>query len=117
MYAIRSYYALPAGEVPDWAKKPYVSGEKAPRAKQKAGAKPLVVLPVFPGTNCEYDMARAFRIAGADTRIVVIRNGNPEALSESLKELREAIDSAQILAFSGGFSAGDEPDGSSYNFV
>ncbi len=104
--------ALPAGEVPDWAKKPYVSGEKAPRAKQKAGAKPLVVLPVFPGTNCEYDMARAFRIAGADTRIVVIRNGNPEALSESLKELREAIDSAQILAFSGGFSAGDEPDGS-----
>ena len=77
-----------------------------------AGAKPLVILPVFPGTNCEYDMARAFRLAGAEARIVVLSNRTPEALAESLATLRAAIDSAQILAFSGGFSAGDEPDGS-----
>jgi phosphoribosylformylglycinamidine synthase len=76
------------------------------------GAKPLVVLPVFPGTNCEYDMARAFRLSGGETRIVVLRNRTPQELSESLAELRSSIDSAQILAFSGGFSAGDEPDGS-----
>jgi len=77
-----------------------------------AAAKPCVVLPVFPGTNCEYDMARAFRLSGADTRILVLRNRTKEDLAESLSELRKAVDSAHILAFSGGFSAGDEPDGS-----
>lgn len=74
--------------------------------------KPLVVLPVFPGTNCEYDMARAFTLAGAETRIVVLRNRTQAELASSLAELRHAIDTAHILAFSGGFSAGDEPDGS-----
>ena len=74
--------------------------------------KPLVVLPVFPGTNCEYDMARAFRIAGAETKTVIIRNRSQADISESLKEFSSLLEKAQILALSGGFSAGDEPDGS-----
>jgi phosphoribosylformylglycinamidine synthase len=74
--------------------------------------KPLVVLPVFPGTNCEWDMERAFRKAGARTRLVVFRNRNREDISQAISCLAAAIGEAQILALSGGFSAGDEPDGS-----
>ncbi len=73
---------------------------------------PRVLIPVFPGTNCEYDMARAFNLAGADTKILVFRNNTPQALSDSLEELEKAIKKTQILALAGGFSAGDEPDGS-----
>lgn len=76
------------------------------------GAKPLVVLPVFPGTNCEWDMQRAFEKAGARTQLVVYRNRDKQDIIESTEELRRAIESAQIVALSGGFSAGDEPDGS-----
>jgi phosphoribosylformylglycinamidine synthase len=75
-------------------------------------AAPLVVLPVFPGTNCEWDMERAFREAGARTKPVVFRNRNREDIAASSAELVKAIAGAQILALSGGFSAGDEPDGS-----
>ncbi len=75
-------------------------------------AKPKVILPVFPGTNCDYDTARAFEDAGAETQILVFRNLDEDAINESLKELAEAIKEAQILALSGGFSLGDEPDGS-----
>jgi phosphoribosylformylglycinamidine synthase len=103
----------------DWATKLPKSGETGAKsgatqtaAARASCAKPLVVLPVFPGTNCEYDMARAFRLAGADTKIVVLRNRTAADLASSLAELRAAIDTAHILAFSGGFSAGDEPDGS-----
>jgi phosphoribosylformylglycinamidine synthase len=74
--------------------------------------RPLVLLPVFPGTNCEWDMERAFREAGARTRIVIFRNRNREDIAESKQELARAIAECQILALSGGFSAGDEPDGS-----
>jgi phosphoribosylformylglycinamidine synthase len=81
----------------------------APDAK---GAAPLVVLPAFPGTNCEWDMARAFRRAGARVQIVVFRNRGREDVLEATAELAAAIRSAQIVALSGGFSAGDEPDGS-----
>jgi phosphoribosylformylglycinamidine synthase len=73
---------------------------------------PLVLLPVFPGTNCEWDMERAFREAGARTRIVIFRNRNREDIAESKREFAKAIGECQILALSGGFSAGDEPDGS-----
>ena len=75
-------------------------------------SKPKVVLPVFPGTNCEFDMSRAFTLAGAETKIVVFRNHTKEALAESLERLEKEISTSQILALSGGFSAGDEPDGS-----
>lgn len=106
---------LPEAALPAWAlEKKGASGSAERRTAKapKSAQKPVVVLPVFPGTNCEYDMARAFRLAGAEPRILVLRNRRPEDLKESLEELRKAIDSAHILAFSGGFSAGDEPDGS-----
>jgi len=73
---------------------------------------PLVVLPVFPGTNCEWDTERAFKEAGAKTRLVVFRNRSRQDIAESLDELAAAFGEAQIIALSGGFSAGDEPDGS-----
>ena len=75
-------------------------------------SKPRVLLPVFPGTNCEFDMARAFNLAGADTKIIVIANRTPSMLEESLALFEKELKEAQILALSGGFSAGDEPDGS-----
>jgi phosphoribosylformylglycinamidine synthase len=74
--------------------------------------KPLVILPVFPGTNCDYDTARAFEEAGADTQIFVFRNLNETEINLSIEELASWIDKADILALSGGFSLGDEPDGS-----
>lgn len=73
---------------------------------------PVVCLPVFPGTNCDYDMARAFRREGAETEIMVFRNLTPEDVENSAAELAAAIDRCNILALSGGFSSGDEPDGS-----
>jgi len=74
--------------------------------------KPLVLLPVFPGTNCDFDTARAFEEAGAKTQIFVFRNLNETEINDSIKELAAWISKADILALCGGFSAGDEPDGS-----
>jgi phosphoribosylformylglycinamidine synthase len=79
---------------------------------QLKGVKPLVILPVFPGTNCEYDMERAFKKAGAETKMIIFRNRDGQDAAESTNELAKAIREAQIVALSGGFSAGDEPDGS-----
>lgn len=73
---------------------------------------PLAVIPVFPGTNCEYDTARAIEQAGGQAEIVVIRNLSPSMLSESLEALQKAIRRANMLVLPGGFSGGDEPDGS-----
>ena len=75
-------------------------------------AKPKIVIPVFPGTNCEYDCRRAFEREGGEVREVVLRNYNKEALLESLDSLKKEIDNSQIIMLPGGFSAGDEPDGS-----
>jgi phosphoribosylformylglycinamidine synthase len=75
-------------------------------------AKPRVLIPVFPGTNCEYDSARAVLRAGLEAETVVIRNLTPESLLSSARELEEAIRRAQIVFLPGGFSGGDEPDGS-----
>ncbi len=75
-------------------------------------ARPRVIIPVFPGSNCEYDTARAFRQAGAEPEILVLRNLDGSGLAESLQALAEAIKRSQILMIPGGFSAGDEPDGS-----
>lgn len=74
--------------------------------------KPKVILPVFPGTNCDYDTAKAFEDAGAEPRIFVFRNLNETEINGSIQELSAAIRESQILALSGGFSSGDEPDGS-----
>lgn len=75
-------------------------------------AKPVVVIPVFPGTNCEYDMERAFLLSGADVRTVVFTNRSTSDIEESLDSLCREVGGANILALAGGFSAGDEPDGS-----
>ena len=73
---------------------------------------PLVILPVFPGTNCDYDTARAFEEAGSDTQIFVFRNLYETEINNSIEELASWIQKANILTLSGGFSSGDEPDGS-----
>lgn len=75
-------------------------------------AKPKVLIPSFPGTNSEYDSAKVFREAGADAEILVFRNLTARHIDESIKALAEQISQSQILMFPGGFSAGDEPDGS-----
>ncbi len=75
-------------------------------------AKPKVFIPVFPGTNCEYDTARAFEKAGAKAEILVIRNLTSKAVEESVEAVEKAIKSSQIIMLPGGFSGGDEPDGS-----
>ena len=80
-------------------------------------AQPTVFIPVFPGTNCEYDSARAFENAGARTITKVFRNQNAQDILDSVDEFRKGIEQAQIIMFPGGFSAGDEPDGSAKFFA
>ena len=75
-------------------------------------AKPRVIIPVFPGTNCEYDCNRAFTKAGAETTELVFKNYSKSALLESIEALEKQIRESQIIMIPGGFSAGDEPDGS-----
>ncbi len=75
-------------------------------------AKPRVLIPVFPGTNCEYDSARAFAAAGAETELLVFRNLTASAVQQSINELARQIGQSQIVMLPGGFSAGDEPEGS-----
>ena len=80
-------------------------------------ARPTVFIPVFPGTNCEYDSERAFRNAGADVVTKVFKNRTPEDIRESVEVFEKAIAGSQIIMFPGGFSAGDEPDGSAKFFA
>mgnify|MGYP000559171318 CR=1 FL=1 len=90
----------------------YIHDQHAKPRSASLGAKPKVLIPVFPGTNCEFDSARAFERAGAETDIVLIRNQTPEQLKESIDVIKAKLAESQILMFPGGFSAGDEPDGS-----
>ncbi len=76
------------------------------------GAKPKVFIPVFPGTNCEYDSAFAFSRAGAEPDVMVIRNRNSQEITDSFAEMSERIKKANMIMIPGGFSAGDEPEGS-----
>ncbi|MBD5535522.1 MAG: phosphoribosylformylglycinamidine synthase [Lachnospiraceae bacterium] len=80
-------------------------------------AKPTVFIPVFPGTNCEYDSRKAFERAGAEVVTKVFRNLTAEDIRASVEEFEKAINGAQIIMFPGGFSAGDEPDGSAKFFA
>jgi phosphoribosylformylglycinamidine synthase len=98
----------PAVPVPD-SKPVYGS---APVKRITSIPRPRVVIPVFPGTNCEYDSARAFERAGAVAELLVLRNLTPAAIEESVTALADAIRNAQMIMLPGGFSAGDEPDGS-----
>ena len=79
---------------------------------QRKLAKPKVFIPVFPGTNCEYDTTKAFEQAGAEVETLVFKNMTESQIVESVNAFEKAIRESQILMFSGGFSAGDEPDGS-----
>ncbi len=75
-------------------------------------AKPKVLIPAFPGTNCEYDSAKAMRDAGAEPEIIVINNLSAQGISESVEKFAESLRSSQMIFIPGGFSGGDEPDGS-----
>lgn len=85
---------------------------KSPTYEGEAVETPVVYLPVFPGTNCDYDMQAAFANEGAEVHIGVFRNLSAQDISDSCREMAENIDACNILAISGGFSAADEPDGS-----
>ncbi|EJP19622.1 phosphoribosylformylglycinamidine synthase [Peptostreptococcaceae bacterium AS15] len=92
-----------------------ISPEYKVNAWSSAGikvAKPKVVIPVFPGTNCEYDTAKAVERAGATAEIFVIKNLNSDMLKKSIEDFAKIIDASQVILIPGGFSAGDEPDGS-----
>ena len=90
-----------------------LSHEAAARVKPLTRTpRPHALIPVFPGTNCEYDTARALERAGAEPEILVIRNLTPSDVEESLERMAAAIARSQMLVFPGGFSGGDEPDGS-----
>ena len=86
--------------------------ERNVSAPMVKSAKPLAVIPVFPGTNCEYDTAKAVENAGGAAEIIVVRNFSADALAQSAAQLEEAIRRAQMVIIPGGFSGGDEPDGS-----
>lgn len=115
--ALRAYTAKLDGVFPATA---HAEGE-IPNCDCKEGkykgiaiklAKPRVFIPAFPGTNCELDTARKFRLAGAEPEVMVIKNRSAQNIEESVQAIIKAIDRANIIAFPGGFSGGDEPDGS-----
>ena len=85
---------------------------KAVYTSKNKVAKPKVFIPVFPGTNCEYDSAKAFERAGAEVQTIVFRNMTAQGIRDSVDAFAKAISDSQIIMFPGGFSAGDEPDGS-----
>ena len=91
-------------------------GESIYIAKNKV-AKPTVFIPVFPGTNCEYDSAKAFKRAGAEVITTVFANQNAQDIIDSVEKFKKSISQAQMIMFPGGFSAGDEPDGSAKFFA
>ncbi len=92
--------------------KPYKAKKIDLKYKGEKIAEPVAYLPVFPGTNCDYDTAKAFHKAGAKVKTSVFRNLTEQDVFDSIDEMKKNIDECQILMFCGGFSAGDEPDGS-----
>ena len=89
----------------------YTGGSKVSAPKKKT-ASPRVFIPVFPGNNCEYDTARRFAMAGGTPVVYVVRNRTQEEIENSVKEMAKLIKNSQIIMFPGGFTGGDEPDGS-----
>jgi phosphoribosylformylglycinamidine synthase len=89
-----------------------LSDKKSVITRKVSIAKPRVFIPVFPGTNCEYDLTKAFEDAGAIVNTVVFKNVKPNDVADSIEEYAKAIKDSQIIMLPGGFSAGDEPDGS-----
>ena len=99
----------PSKERATWV--PYEKGNKLPGGLTHV-AQPRVFIPVFPGTNCEYDSARAWERAGATAETLVVRNLTPQAVEETVEAIVRGIRRANIIMLPGGFSGGDEPDGS-----
>ena len=85
---------------------------EAPAPLSERTDKPVVFIPVFPGTNCDYDSAKAFEKAGAEVKTMIFRNLTPEDVLESIETMKQALDKCHIFMLAGGFSVGDEPDGS-----
>ncbi len=106
---LEAFYPTVAGASGEIIVSSHVGGTFASTVKT---AKPRVFIPAFPGTNCELDTARAFEKAGAQADIFAIKNQKPSDIQESIKQIVKHINNSQIIAFPGGFSAGDEPDGS-----
>ena len=103
----------PSRTAADTAEAPVLSAPAVTRAAPRIGvAVPKVLIPVFPGTNCEYDSARAVRRAGLEPEIMVLNNQSAQDVADSIRRFAEAARSSQIIFVPGGFSGGDEPDGS-----
>lgn len=105
----------PSNETPtsiNYVAEPAAKPKKKSKSKSAVIAVPRVIIPVFAGTNCEYESAYKFELAGADVNTMVIRNRTGSQVNESVQALAEQIASSQILMIPGGFSGGDEPDGS-----
>ena len=103
----------PSRTIADPAEVPVLSAPAAPRTAPKAGvAVPKVLIPVFPGTNCEYDSARAVQRAGLEPEILVLNNQSAQGVADSISRFAKAARDSQIIFVPGGFSGGDEPDGS-----
>ncbi len=111
MGALNSVFATTAPANGEAENCDYTNGAKYTNIATKT-AKPRVFIPVFPGTNCELDTARKFILAGAEVETVVVRNRTAADIEESVERIVKAIKKANIVAFPGGFSGGDEPDGS-----
>lgn len=109
---LESVYPTRAPQSNPAAPRIYTYTDGCKKAPAVVGGRVKVLIPVFPGTNCEYDTARAFKKAGADPEIFVINNQNRENLAQSVKAFSERGRGSQIIMLPGGFSGGDEPDGS-----
>ena len=108
---LEKVYPTHAGEFTE-EPETYTYDGKSPAVSSEKFAKPRIFIPVFPGTNCEYDTARAFERAGGVADVFVIRNLTASDVEESLIEMKKRIDQSQIVMIPGGFSGGDEPEGS-----
>ncbi|MCR4616731.1 MAG: phosphoribosylformylglycinamidine synthase [Lachnospiraceae bacterium] len=113
---LEKVFPTKAVKATDAVESPLYKAESIYVCKNKV-AKPTVFIPVFPGTNCEYDSAKAFERAGANVITKVFKNLSESQITDSVEEYVKAIDNAQNIMFPGGFSAGDEPDGSAKFFA
>ena len=113
---LESVFPTQTGRYPRKVSMPLYSKGQIHICKHRV-AVPRVFIPVFPGTNCEFDSARAFRRAGAEVDTMVFRNRSGQEIRESVEEFEKAIRQSQIIMFPGGFSAGDEPEGSAKFFA
>ena len=108
---LEDIYSCNISHTPNKIKNECFEAKEWPKAATKV-AKPKVLIPAFPGTNCEYDSAKAFSAAGADPEIFVVKNLNQDVLKQSIKDFSKLVEKSQMIFIPGGFSGGDEPDGS-----